>query len=77
MYEVRVRPGIMYQPHPCFAKTDTGAWRYHKLTEADVKGFTEVKDFPMTGTRELIAADYVYQIKRMADPKVSCPIRYV
>ena len=74
VYEVRIRPGIMYQPHPCFAKTDTGEWRYHKLTEADVKGFTEVKDFPMTGTRELIAADYVYQIKRMADPKVSCPI---
>ena len=74
VYEVRIRPGIMYQPHPCFAKTESGEWRYHNLTEADVKGFTEVKDFPMTGTRELIAADYVYQIKRMADPKVSCPI---
>ena len=54
---------------PCFAKTETGEWRYHDLTKAAVKGFTQVKDFPMTGTRELIAADYVYQMKRMADPK--------
>ena len=74
VYEIRIRPGIMFQPHPCFAKTEDGTLRYHNLTKADVKGFTEIKDFPMTGTRELIAADYVYQIKRMADPRLSCPI---
>ena len=74
VYEIRIRPGIMYQPHPCFAKTESGLLRYHDLTKADVKGFTEIKDFPMTGTRELIAADYVYQIKRMADPRLGCPI---
>ena len=74
VYEVRIRPGIMYQPHPCFAKTENGTLRYHNLTKADVKGFIEIKDFPMTGTRELTAADYVYQIKRMADPRLSCPI---
>lgn len=74
VYEIHIRPGIMYQPHPCFARTESGEWRYRDMTAGDVKGFTQVKDFPMTGTRELIAADYVYQIKRMADPKVSCPI---
>ena len=74
VYEIRIRPGIMYQPHPCFAKTESGEWRYHNLTKADVKGFYGVKDFPVTGARELIAADYVYQIKRMADPRNSCPI---
>ncbi|RKU25832.1 peptide ABC transporter substrate-binding protein [Candidatus Poribacteria bacterium] len=74
VYEVRIRPGIMYQPHPCFAKTENGTLRYHNLTKADVKGFIEIKDFPMTGTRELTAADYVHQIKRMADPRLSCPI---
>ena len=74
VYEVRIRPGIMYQQHPCFAKTEGGEWRYRNLTKSDVKGFNEVKDFSMTGTRELIAADYAYQIKRMADPSVACPI---
>ena len=75
VYEIRIRPGTMYQPHPCFAKDDNGELLYHNITKADVKGFTEIKDFPMTGTRELIAADYVYQLLRMADPSVSCPIR--
>ena len=74
VYEVRIRPGIMYQQHPCFAKTEDGEWRYRNLTTSDVKGFDEIKDFAITGTRELLAADYVYQIKRMADPSVSCPI---
>ena len=74
VYEIRIRPGIMFQPHPCFAKTEDGTLRYHNLTKTEVKGFTEIKDFPMTGTRELTAADYVYQIKRMADPQLSCPI---
>ena len=74
VYEIRIRPGIMYQQHPCFAKTENGEWLYRNLTNADVKGFKEVKDFSMTGTRELVAADYVYQIKRMADPSTSCPI---
>jgi len=74
VYAIRIRRGIMYQPHPCFAKDESGVLRYHDLTKADVKGFNEIKDFPMTGTRELIAADYVYQIKRMADPRLACPI---
>lgn len=74
VYEIRIRPGIMYQPHPCFATAESGALRYHNLEGSDVSGFDEIKDFPMTGTRELIAEDYVHQIKRMADPRLSCPI---
>ena len=33
-----------------------------------------IGDFPHTGTRELVAADYVYQIKRLAHPKLHSPI---
>ncbi len=72
IYEIRIRPGTRYQPHPCFAKDKNGQFLYHKLTKAD--GFRQIKDFPVTGTRELIAADYVYQIQRMAEPGISCPI---
>ena len=74
VYEIRIRPGIMYQQHPCFAKTESDEWLYRNLTKSDVKGFDEVKDFSIRGTRELVAADYVYQIRRMADPSVACPI---
>ena len=74
VYEIRIRSGIQYQPHPCFAKNEKGNFLYHTLTAGDVKEVYEVSDFPETGTRELIAADYVYQIKRMADPRVPCPL---
>ena len=74
VYEIRIRPGIQYQPHPCFAKDEEGRFRYHTLTTDDAKGVYEVSDFAETGSRELIAADYVHQIKRMADPRVGCPI---
>ena len=74
VYEIRIRPGIQYQPHPCFAKDAAGNFRYHALTTDDVKEVYEVRDFPETGTRELIAADYVHQIKRLADPRVACPL---
>ena len=74
VYNIRIRPGIQYQPHPCFAKDETGNLRYHTLTADATKEIYEVSDFPETGTRELIAADYIHQIKRMADPRVGCPI---
>ena len=74
IYDIRIRPGIQYQPHPCFAKDEEENFRYHTLTHEDAKGIYEVSDFPETGTRELVAADYVHQIKRMADPRVACPL---
>ena len=74
VYEIRIRPGIQYQPHPCFAKDTEGNFRYHTLTTDDVKEVYEVRDFPETDTRELIADDYVHQIKRLADPRVACPL---
>ncbi len=73
VYEVRIRPGILYQPHPCFAKDKNGERLYRNVKKGD--GFREINDFPVTGTRELVAADYVYQLQRLAHPRVACPIR--
>ena len=56
IYDIRIRPGIQYQPHPCFAKDEEENFRYHTLTHEDAKGIYEVSDFPETGTRELVAA---------------------
>ena len=41
---------------------------------ADLAGKTQIRDFEHSGTRELVAADYVYQIKRLAHPALSSPI---
>ncbi|MDX9885176.1 ABC transporter substrate-binding protein [Thauera sp.] len=72
--EVRIRPGILYQPHPAFATTDTGEPRYLGLSAQDLRDVRGLGDFAETGTRELTAADYVYQIKRLAHPRLHSPI---
>ena len=74
VYEIRIRPGIRYQPHPAFARDAAGKYRYHAINASAVAGKTQIRDFAHTGTRELVAADYVYQIKRLAHPKLSSPI---
>lgn len=74
VYEIRIRPGIRYQPHPAFARDAAGRYRYHALDAAAVAGKSQMSDFAHSGTRELVAADYVYQIKRLANPKLSSPI---
>lgn len=68
VYTVRIRPGIQYQNHPCFV----GANR--RLGESDARGIWRVSDFRQTATRELVAADYVHAIRRLADPRLSNPI---
>ncbi len=74
VYRVRIRPGIEYQPHPAFARDDAGHLLYHSLTPADLVAINTLADFPITGSRELIAADYVYQIKRLVHPRLHSPI---
>jgi ABC-type transport system substrate-binding protein len=73
-YEIRIRPGIQYQPHPAFATGEAGAPLYLALPEDEIKRKFTLADFPRTGTRELVAEDYVYQIKRLAHPRVNSPI---
>lgn len=73
-YLIRIQPGILYQPHPAFAKDDTGGYRYHDLSSDDLRRVKVLADFPASGTRELTAADYVHQIKRLAVPWLHSPI---
>ncbi len=74
VYEIRVRPGILYQPHPAFARGAAGNLRYDALKRDDLKSIYALSDFEFTGTRELVADDYVYQIKRLAHPRLHSPI---
>jgi oligopeptide transport system substrate-binding protein len=74
LYDIRIRPGIHYQPHPAFAKDASGRYLYLHLSRDELKAIHSLSDFPQTGTRELVAADYVYEIKRLADPRLNSPI---
>ncbi len=73
-YDVRIRPGVRYQPHPAFAADASGRPLYLALTRADLERVYKLSDFEATGTRELIAEDYVYEIKRLAHPRLHSPI---
>ncbi len=73
-YEIAIRPGMRYQPHPALARDETGGYRYHRLDESDLTAINTLYDFPETGTREVLAEDYAYQIKRLALPVLNSPI---
>jgi ABC-type transport system substrate-binding protein len=74
VYEISIKPGILFQPHPAFASNAQGDWLYHDLNEQELASVFKLSDFPQTGTRELLAEDYVYQIKRLAHPRLHSPI---
>ncbi len=72
VYELKLKPGIRYQPHPAFAVDAAGKPIYLGAGIAD--GRQAIADFPRTGSRELTADDYIYQIKRLAHPRLHSPI---
>jgi len=72
VYELKLKPGIRYQPHPAFAVDAQGQPRYLGPGVAD--GRYRIADFPATGSREVSADDYIYEIKRLAHPRLHSPI---
>lgn len=74
IYDIYITPGIYYQPHPAFAKDAAGNYHYHHLSKENLDDVHQLSDFKYTGTRELTADDYIYQIKRLAHPKLQSPI---
>ncbi|HZM36194.1 MAG TPA: ABC transporter substrate-binding protein [Burkholderiales bacterium] len=67
VYEVRIRPGIRYQPHPAFIESNFG------LPAEKIRDLESPYELS-SGTRELVAEDYVYQVKRLAHPRLHSPV---
>jgi ABC-type transport system substrate-binding protein len=74
IYDIRIKPGIRYQPHPAFAKDAQGHHAYHHLKPGDLGGRHTPLDFEQQGTREVVAEDFVYAMKRHATPRITTPI---
>ncbi len=72
-YQINILPHIVYQKHPCFYQKNN-KYVYHDLNPSWVESLDSLSDFPHTGSREVVAEDFVYQIKRLADPLVKSPI---
>ncbi len=74
VYEVKIRRGMRYQPHPAFAKGPDGRYLYHALTREQLGDKRSPWDFAVQGTREVVADDYVYAIKRHATTRIEAPL---
>ncbi|HEY4371873.1 MAG TPA: ABC transporter substrate-binding protein [Burkholderiales bacterium] len=68
VYDITLKAGIRYQPHPAFVEAN------RHLPPSEIARKYVLSDFKQTNTRELTAADYVYEIKRLANPRVNSPI---
>jgi oligopeptide transport system substrate-binding protein len=72
VYELKLKPGIRFQPHPAFALDSHG--QPEILAKNEIAKRQTMADFSKVGTRELTADDYIYQIKRLAHPRLHSPI---
>jgi len=74
VYEVPIRKGILFQPHPAFARDERGRYRYHDLKPGEIGKRRAPTAFEHSGTRELVAEDFVYALKRHATTRITTPI---
>ncbi|MBK7061701.1 MAG: ABC transporter substrate-binding protein [Rubrivivax sp.] len=74
VYDVPIKTGILYQPHPAFAKDEQGHYRYHAMKPGELGARRTPLDFEYQSTRELVAEDFVYALKRQATTRVTTPI---
>lgn len=74
VYDIHIKPGILFQPHPCFARDAQGRYAYHALQAGELGERVSPLQFELQGTRELVAEDFVYAIKRHATTRITTPI---
>lgn len=73
-YVISIKPGIRYQPHPAFVQDALGRYVYHALRPEQIAAMQAPTELPQSATRELVANDYVFEIKRLAHPRLNSPI---
>ena len=73
-YLIEIQPGIKYQPHPALALDAQGDSLYWPIEQEALADKFTLSDFEQAGTREALAADFVYQIKRLAFSKNHSPV---
>ena len=73
-YIVTIPAGVRFQPHPAFARDDDGKPLFDRAHPERYAHVNVLADFGATGSRELVAADFVYQIKRLAFSRNHSPI---
>src|SRR5690606_6753689 len=66
VYDIRIRPGILYQPHPAFARNSMGDYVYWPISPHEIEGKYALTDFPAPVSRVLAVLAFVYAFRRLA-----------
>jgi ABC-type transport system substrate-binding protein len=78
IYEIRLKRGVRYAPHPAFARAsgapDGSGYLYHALTPEQIGERRSPWEFAERGTREVVAEDIVYALKRHATTRIETPV---
>ena len=77
VYDIPLKPGMRYQPHPAFAVDAQGKYLYHSdhaLSRAELGDKRTPFDFAQQGSREVVADDLVYALKRHATTRIEAPV---
>ncbi|RZJ10872.1 MAG: peptide ABC transporter substrate-binding protein [Rubrivivax sp.] len=77
VYDVPIRRGLKWSPHPAFAKDAKGDYLYHHLKPGDLGDKRSPFEFEHLATREVVAEDFVYALKRHASPRLEAPVAAV
>lgn len=67
-YIIDILPNTFYQPHQAFVKENLS------LSADKMAQIYQLSDIEKTATRELVARDFVHQIKRLAHPGLHSPV---
>lgn len=80
VYDIRIKRGVLYAPHPAFARAAAkpdgtpGEYLYHRLTPQQIGERRSPHEFEVQGTREVVAEDLVYAMKRHATTRIETPV---
>ena len=74
VYDVPIRAGLKWSPHPAFAKDAQGRYLYHHLKPSELGDKRSPFEFKQLATREVVAEDFVYALKRHASPRLEAPV---
>ena len=73
-YTIRLKRGVQYQPHPCFAIDEAGRHIYFEYPESRFPAYTSPEDFPCQGTREMSSEDFKVALTRLCAPQLASPV---
>ncbi len=71
---IPIKKGVFFAPHPAFAVDHEGKPLYFSLSPDVIDRIESPLDLPVKGTRELTAEDFVFGMKRLADPRIVSPV---